>query len=203
MARQKRSRDWQERAFEVTQDEQKVRAAGTQSDATPAARAWNELPHRSPWKWTLGGIAAIAVALLIRGGLNDRAPALTKSCTTPTFVLSSQKARQGATIRWAATGPPTTRFLITIGVGSLRQGAKPGQVHAVPDSGLSSSQTQEAVFPHVLSTSCTTHSGLRGIGAVWLLQRPDVHVVGDVNRRHIGQRRNQATHRLLTVPRLR
>jgi len=154
MAEKKRNRrDWQERAFEETEFQRRERAAGATEMPKPLATSV-DLPKRSTWKWTLGGVAAIVVAVLIRNGLDARAPTLVTNCKTPAIALSSASIHRGATIRWSGTGPANMHFVITVGVGSLTASPTPGQLHPVPDAGGTANSTEIAVFPTKLSSGC-------------------------------------------------
>ncbi len=154
MAEKKRNRrDWQERAFEETEFQRRERAAGATEMPKPLATSV-DLPKRSTWKWTLGGVAAIVVAILIRNGLDARAPTLVTNCKTPAIALSSASIHRGATIRWSGTGPANMHLVIAIGVSRLVPGANPGQLHPIPDPGGSANSTEIAVFPTKLSSGC-------------------------------------------------
>jgi len=155
MARQRRSRDWQERAFEENEIQRKERAAEKQGGLPNPLKSATDLPRRSTWKWTAGGVAAIVVAIIIRNGLDSRAPSLTTSCTTPAFALSSSNPHRGSIVRWSATGPANSHFLIAIGVARLEPDATVGQLHAVPDPGHTAVTTEEAVLATTLSAKCT------------------------------------------------
>jgi hypothetical protein len=156
MAKQKNRRDWQERAFEESEFKRRERSAGA-SDMPKPLMTSVDLPRRSTWRWTLGGVAAIVVAILIRNGLDSRAPALVTNCKIPAMALSSSSTHRGSTVRWSATGPAGTHFLIAIGVGKLVPGSKPGQLHPVPDPGGSPGTTELAVPASKLTTKCTAH----------------------------------------------
>ncbi len=156
MVRPKNRRDWQERAFEETEYKRREQAAGA-ADMPKPLRTSVDLPRRSTWRWTLGGVAAIVVAILIRNGLDSRAPTLVTSCKTPALALSSSTTHQGSVVRWSATGPANAHFLIAIGVGSLVPGSKPGQLHPVPDTGGRPGTTELAVPASKLSAKCTAH----------------------------------------------
>jgi hypothetical protein len=160
MAKQRRSRDWQERAFDEAELRRRDREGGV-SDVPNPLKVSTDIPRLSPWKWTAAGIAAIAVAALIRGGLDSRAPSLTTSCTTPAFALSSTNPRQSSVVRWSATGPASTHFLIAIGISRLDPEATVGKLHAVPDPGHTASSTEEAVLATALSSSCKDHGAFR------------------------------------------
>jgi hypothetical protein len=155
MARQRRSRDWQERAFEESEIQRKERAAEKQGGPPNPVKSAADPPRRSTWKWTVGGVAAIIVAIIVRSGLDSRAPSLTTSCTTPAFALSSSNTHRGSIVRWSATGPAGSHFLIAIGVARLEPDATVGQLHAVPDPGHSAGTTEEAVPATALSAKCT------------------------------------------------
>jgi hypothetical protein len=156
MARKRNSRDWQERAFEETENKRRVQDAGA-TDLPQPLRTSVDLPRRSTWRWTLGGVAAIIVAVLIRHGLDARAPALTTNCTTPAIALSTTHTDQGVNVRWSATGPANARFLIAIGVATLKPGTDPGQLSPVPDPGNDLSHTQLAVPASSLNATCIAH----------------------------------------------
>jgi hypothetical protein len=156
MARKRNSRDWQERAFEETENKRRVQEAGATDLPAPMMTSV-DLPRRSTWRWTLGGVAAIFVAILIRHGLDSRAPSLTTSCKTPAIALSASRINNGSTVRWSATGPGNTRFLIAIGVARLKPGTNPGQLSPVPDVGNTVQHTQLAVGTTKLNSTCTAH----------------------------------------------
>ncbi|HTW18694.1 MAG TPA: hypothetical protein VME70_00605 [Mycobacteriales bacterium] len=151
--RRKKPRDWSQRAFEESEMQRRERAAGGVPMPQPLSKSV-DLPERSTWKWTLGGVAIIVVAILIRNGLDSRAPGLTTNCHVPAIALSSASVHRGSTLRWSGTGPAAMHFVITVGVGGLRPGAHPGQLSPVPDPGGSVNSTEIAVFPKALSSSC-------------------------------------------------
>src|SRR5271154_3101737 len=100
MARRNRNtRDWQERAFEASDMQRREREAGA-SDLPQSLTGSVDLPRRSPWRWTAAGVGIIVVAILIRNGLDSRAPSLTTSCTTPAMALSSSSTHRGSVVRW-------------------------------------------------------------------------------------------------------
>jgi hypothetical protein len=152
-ARKRNRRDWQERAFEETELQRRDQAAGGVPMPQPLSHTV-DLPKRSTWKWTLGGVAVIVVAILIRNGLDSRAPALTTNCRTPAIALSTTSIHRGSTIRWSGTGPANMHFLMTVGIGRLVPGAHPGQLSPVPDPGGTINTTELAVAATKLSGSC-------------------------------------------------
>jgi hypothetical protein len=157
MAWRKGLRDWQERAFDAGELSRKDRDSAKVADLPDPYKESADLPKRSSWRWTAWGIAAIIIAIAIRSALNSSgAPALTTSCTTPAFALSTTHTHQGATIHWAATGPAKTKFLMTIGVGALKPGAQPGQLSPVPDPGVNIHDTELVVLAHQLPSGCKT-----------------------------------------------
>lgn len=162
MARRRtRGRDWQERAFEENELQRKDRTVGVPSDLPNPYKLSADLPKRSTWRWMAAGLGIVIIAALIRSGLDSRAPSLTTSCTTPAFALSTTAPHTDSVVRWAVTGPSTTRFLITIGVARLVPGTAAGQVHAVPEPGRAASSTEVAVLATTLSKSCKTNGAFR------------------------------------------
>jgi hypothetical protein len=140
MAKRNR-RDWQERAFEESEFQRREQEASGSEMPVPLAHNV-DLPRRSTWRWTLGGVAAIIVAILIRDGLDSRTPSLVTNCKTPAMALSATSLNRGSVIRWSATGPPNMHFLIAVGVARLVPGTNPGQLHPVPDAGGTAATTQ-------------------------------------------------------------
>jgi hypothetical protein len=158
MARRRKpgTRDWQERAHEEAEYHRRDKTAAATGLPQPLMASADK-PRSSPWRWTLAGVGILVAAILIRNGLNSQAPPLTKSCATPAIALSTTSAKQGSTVRWSATGPAHTRFLIAIGVARLVPGTNPGQLHPVPDPGGSAATTELAVPASELSAGCTAH----------------------------------------------
>jgi hypothetical protein len=161
MARRPRRRDWQERAYEEGELQRRDRSVGVPGDLPNPYKLSADLPRRSVWRWTAGGLGVLVVAALIRGGLDSRAPSLTTSCATPAFALSSSDPHTESVVRWAATGPSATRFIITIGIARLVPGTKPGQVHAVPEPGGSAATTEVAVLATSFPSSCKANGAFR------------------------------------------
>jgi hypothetical protein len=158
MARRRRSRDWQERAFDERENQRRDSTAGVQSDVPDPMRISTDVPRRSSLRWTAAGLGVLVVAVIIRNGVSgSKAPTLTPSCTTPAMALSATSTHQGANVHWSVTGPAGSHLVITIGVGRLVAGAKAGQLHPVPDAGGSAGKTQIAVTPGVLPSSCAAH----------------------------------------------
>jgi len=154
MARQPRGRDWQERAFEESELQRQGKSSGDPEALPEALRVKTDRPKRSSWRATLIAVAIVLVALIVRVGLNNRAPSLSTSCTTPAFALSSTSPHRGDTVRWAATGPARAHFVITLGITRLMPGTQPGHLHAVPEPGHSAATTQQAVPATALSSGC-------------------------------------------------
>jgi hypothetical protein len=157
MARRTRGRDWQERAFEERENQRRDSTVGVPSDMPDPYRVSTDLPRRSSLRWTAIGLIVIVAAVLIRSELNNRAPSLTKSCTTPAIALSSTSVRQGSTLRYTVTGPSTAHVVIGIGVASFTPGSKPGQLRPVPDPGGTPARTEVPVN-NVIGSSCIAHS---------------------------------------------
>jgi hypothetical protein len=157
MARERRGRDWQERAFEERENLRKDKKVGVASDVPDPMRISTDLPRRSSLRWTAAGLGVLIVAVLIHNNHTNHAPALATSCTTPAMALSTTSAHQGSNVRWSATGPAGTPLLITIGVASLKAGAKPGQISPVPEPGGRLATTEIAVRPGPLPSSCASH----------------------------------------------
>jgi hypothetical protein len=152
MARQSRSRDWQERAFEESELQRRGQVGG--DDVPPDLKTSTDRRRRSSWRATAIAVLIVVVAIIVRMRLNDRAPSLTTSCATPAFALSSTSPQQGSTVRWAATGPANAHFVITIGIARLTAGKQPGQLHAVPEEGRPATMTQQAVHATTLPSGC-------------------------------------------------
>jgi hypothetical protein len=157
MARQRRSRDWQERAFDEAELKRRDAKVGVPSDVPDPMRATSDFTRRSSWRWTLIGVAVIIVAGIIRAELNNRPPSLTTNCRTPAFAVSSLSPKQGGIVRWSATGPPSMHFVITLGIDRLQPGASPGVLHGVPETGHTAATTEQAVLAHALSSDCKAH----------------------------------------------
>lgn len=98
-------------------------------------------------------IAVVIVAvLLLRVGQSDKPPAITVSCSTPSFVLSTTHTQQRHPIQWSATGPPGMRYLLTVGTsGFVTSG---GRLHATPDYGLTTKQMQAASQEMTMDGDC-------------------------------------------------
>jgi hypothetical protein len=62
-------------------------------------------------------------------------------------------------VRWSATGPANTHFVITMGIARLERvrGQQPGQLHGVPEPGHTPATTEQAVHATALSAKCTAH----------------------------------------------
>jgi hypothetical protein len=154
MARQPRGRDWQERAFEESELQRQGQSSGDPNALPEDLRVKTDRPRRSSWRATLIAVAIVVVALIVRVGLNSRAPSLTTSCTTPAFSLSSTSPVRGDTVRWAATGPAKTHFLITLGITRLEHVPQLGHLHAVPEPGHNAATTQQVVPTTTLPSDC-------------------------------------------------
>jgi hypothetical protein len=154
MARQPRSRDWQERAFDQSELQRQGQSSGDPEALPEDLRVKTDRPRRSSWRATLIAVVIVVVALIVRTGLNSRAPSLTTSCSTPAFSLSSTSPNRGDTVRWAATGPADANFLITLGVARLEHVTQPGHLHAVPEPGHNAATTQQAVRTTTLPSNC-------------------------------------------------
>jgi hypothetical protein len=155
MARQSRSRDWQERAFEESELQRRGQVGG--DDVPPDLKTSTDRRRRSSWRATAIAILIVVVAIVVRVHLNNRAPSLATSCTTPAFALSTSSPHQGSTVRWSATGPANSHFVITMGIARLDRGKQPGQLHGVPETGHTAATTEQAVRATALSTDCKAH----------------------------------------------
>lgn len=154
MARRRTGRDWQERAFEAAQLNRKDRENSAIPDLPNAFKDNVDLPKRSRWRWTAWGLAALIIAFAVRSVADSHGPPLATSCTTPAFALSTSSSDQGTVVRWTATGPKSSRFVLTIGVASFAAGAKPGQLVPVPDPGVTRDNTEPAATEHTMPSSC-------------------------------------------------
>jgi hypothetical protein len=157
VARRRQSRDWQERAFEDAEFQRKDRAGGIPSDLPNPLKVTADLPRRPSWRWTAIGLVVLVFAALIHNGLSNHPPKLATSCTTPAMVLSTSSTHKGSLVRWSTTGPANAHFVIFIGTAALVPGAKPGQLHPVPDPGGNPGTTEGAALNAVLSAKCTAH----------------------------------------------
>lgn len=154
MARQPRSRDWQERAFEESELQRRGRVSGASADGPADLQTPTGRRRRSSWRATAIAVLIVVAAIIIRVHLNNRAPSLTTSCTTPAFALSSTSLRQGSTVRWSATGPANAHFIITMGIARLVSRTQPGQLHGKAEAGHTAATTQQAVHTTALSSGC-------------------------------------------------
>jgi hypothetical protein len=157
MARRKRERDWQERAFEERENRRADKSVGIQSDLPDPFRISTDMPKRSSLRWTAIGLAIIVVAVVVHNEFHSSGPTLTKSCTKPAMALGTTSTHKNSLVHWSVTGPPSSHLVITIGVAALTPGAKPGQLHPVPEAGGTPGTTQLAVQPGVLGSSCLAH----------------------------------------------
>lgn len=157
MARRRGSRDWQERAFEDAEFQRKDRAGGVPPDLPNPLKTTADLPRRPTWQWTALGLVVLVIVALIHNRVSNQPPKLATSCTTPAMALSTSSSHKGSLVRWSTTGPANTRFVIFIGTAQLVAGAKPGQLHPVPDPGGSPGTTEGAALNAVISTKCTAH----------------------------------------------
>jgi hypothetical protein len=155
MARQSRSRDWQERAFEESELQRRGQVGG--DDVPPDLKASTDRRRRSSWRATAIAVLIVVVAIIVRVHLNNRAPSLATSCTTPAFALSTTSAHRGSTVRWSATGPANAHFVITMGIERLDHLQQPGHLHGVPEAGHTAATTEQAVPTTVLSADCKAH----------------------------------------------
>src|SRR3954452_951665 len=96
--------------------------------------------------------AIILVALIIKAGHGGAPPSIAKSCTTPAFVLSEDKAEQHHALGWSVTGPPGLRYLLTVGASGFV--SSEGQLTATPDPGLTVRQTQAASRHMTMDGDC-------------------------------------------------
>src|SRR4051794_19389131 len=117
MARQSGPRDWQERAFDESELQRRGKVGA--DDLPPELKASTDRRRRSSWRATAIAVLIVVVAIIVRVHLNNRAPSLTTSCTTPAFALSTSSVHQGSTVRWSATGPANAQFVITMGIARL------------------------------------------------------------------------------------
>jgi hypothetical protein len=157
VARRRQSRDWQERAFEDAEYQRKDRAGGVPPDLPNPLKVTADLPRRPSWRWTAIGLVVLITAALIRNGIDARPPKLVTSCRTPGMALSTSSTHKGSIVRWSTTGPAGTRFVIFIGTARLVAGAKPGELHPVPDPGRSAATTEGAALSAVLGAKCRAH----------------------------------------------
>jgi hypothetical protein len=155
MGRQPRGRDWQERAYDEGELKRRDSKSGAPSDVPdPLRPPTTDVKRRSSWRLTAIAIIIVVGAIIVRVDLNNRAPSLTTSCTTPAFALSSTSPHQGSTVRWSATGPANSHFVITLGITTLVRGSTPGHLRGVPEPGHTGPTTEQAVPSTVLSKDC-------------------------------------------------
>jgi hypothetical protein len=157
VAKRRQSRDWQERAFEDAEFQRKDRAGGVPPDLPNPLKETADLPRRPSWRWTAIGLVVLVVVALIHNGLSNHPPKLATNCATPAMVLSTSSTHKGSLVRWSTTGPANSHFVIFIGTAALVRGAKPGQLHPVPDLGKKAAQTEGAALNALLSSKCTAH----------------------------------------------
>jgi hypothetical protein len=99
-------------------------------------------------------VAIVIAVILLRAGHGASYPAITKSCTTPSFVLSTTKTPAHRLVQWSVTGPATLRFVLGVGVSGYQQ---TGQRFApIPDPGVSrpDALTSDA---QILGGDCVAH----------------------------------------------
>jgi hypothetical protein len=101
-------------------------------------------------------IAAIVVAAgLLLTGKGSPPPALTTSCTTPAFALSTYSTESHKTVAWSVTGPAGSRVALTIGVARFTQGTS-GLLSPVPDPGVGVHEMRSTP-PTTIGDDCTAH----------------------------------------------
>jgi hypothetical protein len=104
--------------------------------------------------------AVVIIVILVRAMSSGRPAAITKSCTTPAFVLSSYNTASGHTVKWAATGPSGMHFALAIGVAGYAPAAD-GHLAPLPDPGVGQRDTR-TTQPQTMGGGCTDH-GLFGV----------------------------------------
>ena len=94
----------------------------------------------------------VLVVIIFRVVQADKPPSIRTSCSTPSFVLSTNRAEQRHPIEWSATGPPGMHYLLTVGAsGFVTSG---GRLHATPDYGLTDKQMQAASQEMTMDGDC-------------------------------------------------
>jgi hypothetical protein len=106
---------------------------------------------------TLRRIPIIAIVLLVflilrATHAGNTPPSIRTSCSAPSFVLSTTHVQERHPLQWSATGPPGMRYLLTVGESGLV--ASGGQLHALPDPGLSRDQMQAASQRMTMDGDC-------------------------------------------------
>jgi hypothetical protein len=107
-------------------------------------------------------ITAIVLGVIVlKATTAPKPPSITTSCTKPAFVLSTYSTTQHHTVQWAATGPSTMTFAITIGVNHFVPTGN-GHLAPVPDSGVSAHVVRSTV-PQSFGSDCKA-TGSFGLG---------------------------------------
>ncbi len=94
----------------------------------------------------------LLVILIFRAGQGESPPSIRTSCSTPSFVLSTQTTPAHHTLQWSTTGPPGMTYLLTVGV--LGFAATDGHRVAIPDPGLTKNRIQAASQRMTMDGDC-------------------------------------------------
>ena len=95
----------------------------------------------------------ILVVLIYKATQGGSPPPITKSCTTPAFVLSTHTVGHARIVRWSATGPAGMHYLLTIGVSGFV--STQGKLVPTPDFGKTLAETQAVGNSRFMPGSCT------------------------------------------------
>jgi hypothetical protein len=98
-------------------------------------------------------IVLVIVIKVMSGG--PAPPPLKTSCTTPAFALSTYQAQRNHVVQWAATGPPSMTFTITIGVADYTRAAS-GRLTPVPEPAVGVHEMR-STLPQQFGSDCKAH----------------------------------------------
>ena len=94
----------------------------------------------------------VLIVIILRAGQGESPPSLRTSCSTPAFVLSTKHTAVRTALQWSTTGPPGTRYLLTVGV--LGFASAGGHRLPIPDAGLRQNQIQAASQEMTMDGDC-------------------------------------------------
>ena len=109
----------------------RVRASDPDADAPEWWRRSAKLSRIS-----IVAVVVIVAVILAATRSSSPPPPITKSCTTPAFVLSTYSTQSHKSVQWSATGfPAGGKFTLAIGVERFDISAS-GRLTPVPDPGV-------------------------------------------------------------------